>query len=1009
MSLRSSAWLALGLAGGLALVACSDAPPSTTYFQREIQPILRTMCLNGGGGACHTDDGTGRANGNLDLSTFASIKKRHDVLERFGSYPAPLLLLKALGSNSQQLTMQMGDVSDIPLNINHAGGPILYPSSDAYFTLSNWLYNGATENGMPPVKPPLPYDRGACSPDIRTDLFAQPTIDAVDTSSPQYKTFISDVWPIIKGGVAADGTDWGPGCLGAECHGVRDTNKVPTIELYFTCGDDDQQRRFNYLMARTYIGAGGRGQLSEKALIGGGSHAGGKHFGSVDDPHYRAIVDWSAMDTPFELAAGEGERFFTHNVQPVLAARGCYMQACHSLVNFNFYKPLAGTDGLIGTRTALHNYLQARFMLGLESPDPAQGRLIKKNLLPTEGGIFHRGGPLLGSIAGCDLDIDAIRADPTRRWFDETRPGCVVAAWHQLERRIAEENLELLPDPGAVGVFVRRPANPDRLIDFDTYRPGADLLRMDLTLDGNGRVTGLAGTPTSLLGSCGVNVADADVRRPDISGDGQKVVFAMRTSAAEGLDLWQVNIDGSGCARLGLSRGSDSTGTPIHHFDPKYGPGGVIAFASSMGDPSHVDPARRYPSRTPKYFLPNSNIWVFAPGGAPQKLSYLNGAELTPGFLHTREVVYAVEKAAPDFYQISTRAVRLDDGGGYRPQLGQRTTMGFGQVTELRELIDFRTVFIGSYPGSYFGGGSLGVQDLSLGLEELSLQDAGFPHPIKVLDPDAASMPGVAGTGVYRSPTPLPDGRILVAYSPGSVDLGNPSSSVDYGLWVVDPQGREAPWQLYDSPGMFDIEPVVAYKRIWVPQPNRVHQGDPLRGEYVFHSIPLFAPLLNNNTRMSTIPNNDVAGIRVLEQLPPPDGTTSAADVSGDLYGVEQVYVKRRLIGEAPLLPDGSVRILVPSRTPLILELLDTDGNVIDWQREEEQIGAGETQPRLTSVPLFNKVCGGCHHALNGSELDVIADPDVTTGASNRSDAAKANPLDLYTDPSTRPVAAMPP
>ena len=39
------------------------------------------------------------------------------------------------------------------------------------------------------------------------------------------------------------------------------------------------------------------------------------------------------------------------------------------------------------------------------------------------------------------------------------------------------------------------------------------------------------------------------------------------------------------------------------------------------------DPSRRYPSRTPKYFLPNSNIWIWAEGGEPRRVSYLSGAE----------------------------------------------------------------------------------------------------------------------------------------------------------------------------------------------------------------------------------------------------------------------------------------------------------------------------------------------------------------------------------------------
>ena len=90
-----------------------------------------------------------------------------------------------------------------------------------------------------------------------------------------------------------------------------------------------------------------------------------------------------------------------------------------------------------------------------------------------------------------------------------------------------------------------------------------------------------------------------------------------------------------------------------------------------------------------------------------------------------------------------------------------------------------------------------------------------------------------------------------------------------------------------------------------------------------------------------------------------------------------------------------------------MLELLDTDGNVIETQVEEEQIGPGETQPRLAPVSLFNAVCGGCHHALNGSELEVVVGPDVTTGASTRSQAAQLqtkDAVDLYTPPDERTI-----
>ena len=271
-------------------------------------------------------------------------------------------------------------------------------------------------------------------------------------------------------------------------------------------------------MARTYSGEGGRGQLTEKPLAGGAYHYGGKLFESVQDPAYLAIRDWSEMDPPFELRAGEGEKFFRYNVQPVLAARGCYLEACHSLVNFNFYKPLAGTDGLFGTRLAAQlpaSAVHAR--PGQPGPDP--GPALAEEPVPPEGGITHRGGPLFGPLPDCTLDVDTIRADPTRRWFEETAPGCIVDTWFRLERKIAVETVEVLPAPGTVGVFVRRPANPDRH-RLRHLSSGRRSHAHGPRRGRHGALTGLAGTPTSLLGSCGVNVADADVRRPDINGDG---------------------------------------------------------------------------------------------------------------------------------------------------------------------------------------------------------------------------------------------------------------------------------------------------------------------------------------------------------------------------------------------------------------------------------------------------------------------------------------------------------
>ena len=81
----------------LSLIGCKDqAPNAPMYYERVIQPILTNSCVRNQG-SCHKDDGTGNALGNLDLTSYANITRRRDVLRTFGAYPVPLLLLKAVG------------------------------------------------------------------------------------------------------------------------------------------------------------------------------------------------------------------------------------------------------------------------------------------------------------------------------------------------------------------------------------------------------------------------------------------------------------------------------------------------------------------------------------------------------------------------------------------------------------------------------------------------------------------------------------------------------------------------------------------------------------------------------------------------------------------------------------------------------------------------------------------------------------------------------------------------
>lgn len=83
----------------LTAAGCRPKQPAEVHFyDQHIQPIFNNFCT-GNTSPCHRVDkpGTGGvALGNLDLTSFANVQKRRDVLRTYGSYPQPLLLLKAL-------------------------------------------------------------------------------------------------------------------------------------------------------------------------------------------------------------------------------------------------------------------------------------------------------------------------------------------------------------------------------------------------------------------------------------------------------------------------------------------------------------------------------------------------------------------------------------------------------------------------------------------------------------------------------------------------------------------------------------------------------------------------------------------------------------------------------------------------------------------------------------------------------------------------------------------------
>jgi hypothetical protein len=650
----------------------------------------------------------------------------------------------------------------------------------------------------------------------------------------------------------------------------------------------------------------------------------------------------------------------------------------------------------------------SRLMLALESTDPNASRLIAKNLCPPDSGgdgIKHRGGVLFEDFGGCG--DPAMRAalercdgvDAEAGDLNEVPAYCVLARWHALERELAIERGEVDPEPGPRSVvWVLRPEGVGAATEFHAFRPDADLVVADATRDDAGRVS--LGEPRSLLASCAFG-GSIDVRGPAVSWDGQRIAFAARGDQAAPLRLYEVSVDGEGCTPIAAvaPAQNEQDGILLHDFDPAYAPDGRLVFASTRG---YLDGGGGLsgPTLTPAALEPNANLYVFDPGADPQvrQLTYLLDHELAPSFMADGRLIFSAQKRGEGFHQLAGRRQNLD-GGDYHPLFAQRPSIGFESATEIVELANRDLALVAAPLTARDGGGAIAVVNRSIGPDQAD-RDPGDRAYIHSLTMPAAGAFG-GGTGIFRSPAPLPTGRLIASCDLAASDLS--AGGPHYGLCELDPTGAEPPREIYADPDRVAVEAVAVYARarhgVFGSRSDEVNGSthvDAGAGDAVVHflDVPLLATLLFANTREGRPIDSRVRGLEVFQAAPPPSSARSwdeLDDVVEDEHG--RFFQSLRSLGRAALQADGSARVRLPGGTPLMLALTGEDGHVLTFaddapfagpmrQREAMQFYPGERAKQAMPRDLFDGICGGCHGSVSGRELDVGVDVDVLTSAS---------------------------
>ena len=346
------------------------------------------------------------------------------------------------------------------------------------------------------------------------------------------------------------------------------------------------------------------------------------------------------------------------------------------------------------------------------------------------------------------------------------------------------------------------------------------------------------------------------------------------------------------------------------------------------------------------------------------------------------------------FYQLSGRRINWDLTD-YHPLLAQRhfspyadptgdltksnPSIGYDSATDIREGNDGNFLLILSDVGSdgkpvLAGGmGALATFNRSVGPFEMGRTDPGYLPSVKFFDPLGGASGDSNATAGYRAPFYMPDGSFMVSYA----------TSTTAPVWKVVLVNPRLGTQTDLIPNASDA--VLAYqypaRALFLNRRQLVFGGNAALaddGHAILHipDAPMTMTVLTGNLRRGRPIDafRKATKLKILAEAP--CGATCTGNTPSGMFETQTE------LGTADLASDGSVRVQLPSRTGVVFELVDDNGNVIVKMNEEHQLGPSEQISMGVSQSLFDAVCGGCHGSVSGQELDIDVTPDALTGAS---------------------------
>ena len=497
------------------------------------------------------------------------------------------------------------------------------------------------------------------------------------------------------------------------------------------------------------------------------------------------------------------------------------------------------------------------------------------------------------------------------------------------------------------GVHINVAGGAGQVMDYLRYVPGARLEVYDLA----------SRTAQNIL----EGFTEADVSSLDVSFDGTKVVFSMKQNADDDYHLYWASVDRGPDDRFELHQLTFGPHDDVH---PVWLPGDRIAFVTNQG---YTEMGTRADEYNHSRVVSQIATITLGGGDADRKLCSQNLSHTIDLFpLSDGRLGFSRWEHLENVNDVKLFAMQ--------PDCTQMVALG-GQhgkldINSLIQVVESRTpnVFyaVATARENTLQSGALVRVDARAASDPLRVDEQAARFDV-LTDVPVDEAP--SSKGRYRTPSVLPDGRLLTSWAKGFVNELNELALTppDFGIYVYEP-----------SSGTNQL--VVNYEDTWelYARPLSVRAEPPLRGSIQNTADPSVPAVLGSidvrrTSLEETVDGAQFAGTALGDALRQAvkvrliEGFSSEAAAGVSMFGLTMAE-GAAILGEAKVYEDGSWRASVPPYIPIHVQPVD-----------EFDLAIRNQTTWIQGMPGESRICGGCHESRvdpnlpGGQQLTIAA------------------------------------